>query len=403
MKKIIFFHILPLLLAVVFLFSAVAKINSFLFPDVNTIAVNPEFNYIANFLKENEVYQEQFLKTGNDAEVIFILGSSELTNGAEALPFYFISNHFTTRVKGVGHAGNQCFSIYSQLLANENRLENAPVIIVLSPGWFLGKSAKGTSSELFLEFNSEKFIENILNISNNSPLTPFKEYEAKRVSSFYTEILNSDINLKRLSFEGLSSKSKFHKAAYFPIIQTNKFCSVLKQKLIGTDGNKKVKECEIGRNPIIAESVSINWDSLFLVSKQEHFDASTNNTWYINNDYYDQHVKGETGKIAIVKEKHNQELEDFYMLVKLLRVKKANASFIISPSNPYCHTNLAEATPLINTLETELKNNQFPCLNLWNTDTASFDKGILTDIVHLSKYGWYQVNKFIVETYHLAK
>jgi D-alanine transfer protein len=91
------------------------------------------------------------------------------------------------------------------------------------------------------------------------------------------------------------------------------------------------------------------------------------------------------------------------MLVKLLRTKNANASFIIMPINPYYYTNSAEFTPFVNILENELKNNQFPYLNLWNADTATFDNGVLTDIMHLGKYGWYQVNKFIVETYHLAQ
>jgi poly-D-alanine transfer protein DltD len=104
-----------------------------------------------------------------------------------------------------------------------------------------------------------------------------------------------------------------------------------------------------------------------------------------------------------VQEKYNQELEDFYMLVKLLRATNANASFIILPVNPYYYTNCAVFTPFVNLLETELKNNQFPCLNFWNADTSTFDHGVLTDIMHLSKYGWYQANKFIVETYHLEK
>jgi poly-D-alanine transfer protein DltD len=403
MKKIVVFHLVPLGAAIVLLFSMSSGINRLLFSDANSVAENHDFQYIPNFQNENEQYEDQFLKPQNDAQTIFILGSSELTNGGEALPFHFISSRFSTQVKGVGHAGNQCFSIYSQLLANENRLENAPILIVLSPGWFFGESAKGTTSSLFLEFNSEKFIGNILNIKNSSPLSPFKEYEAKRVGNFYTEILNSGINLKRLFFEHLASKSKFHKWVYFPIIQGNRFCSILNQKLIGLNNPKDVTACGINRKPLISESVSINWDSLFLASRQEQFDSSTNNSWYIYNDYYNQYVNGETRQITIVEEKNNQELADFQMLIKLLLAKKAHVSFVIIPLNPYCYTNLAEGTPLINLLENELKTNQLPYLNLWNTDTVSFDHGVLTDVMHLSKYGWYQVDKFIVETYHLAK
>ena len=402
MKKLVFFHILPLSLAVVFLFAASSKINSFLFPNINTVTENSDFQYIPNFLKDNERFEAQFLQSGNGTENIFLLGSSELTSGGEALPFHFISNHFTTQVKGVGHDGNQCLSIYSQLLANENRLENVPVVIILSPGWFYKKDSRGTSSDLFLEFNSKNFIENILKIDAPN-IVPFKQYEAKRIGNFYTEIVNPDINLRRLYFEYQSSKSKFHQRIFYPVIQSNIFCNSLKHRLSNSKNDVPEIENSATRKPAISESVIINWDSLFLVSKQEHLEQATNNSWYINNEYYNQYIKGKTRKIYRVSAEDNQELEDFYMLVKLLRTKNANASFIIIPLNPYYYTNIAALTPLITTLETELKSNQFPCLNLWNADTATFDKGVLTDVMHLSKYGWYQVNKFIVETYHLAQ
>jgi poly-D-alanine transfer protein DltD len=91
------------------------------------------------------------------------------------------------------------------------------------------------------------------------------------------------------------------------------------------------------------------------------------------------------------------------MLIKLLKAKNVNASFIIMPINPYYYTNSKELTPLIKTLQTELEINNYPCLNLWNADTATYDIGILKDIMHISKYAWYKVDKFIVETYKLTK
>jgi len=403
MKNFLFFHVIPLLLAIFLLFSMSSKMNIFLASDVNTAQEEQNFRYIPNFLKDNKIFENQFLMSGNDAETIFLLGSSELTSGEEALPFNFISNYYTTKIKGIGHDGNQCFSIYSQLLANENRLENAPIVIVLSPIWFVSKFSKGTTSSLFLEFNSSKFIENILNINNNSELTPFKKYEAKRIGDFYTEILNPDNNLKRLFLEGQSSKSIGHKLVYYPVIKITEFCNILKQKLIGSCNNKNSIDISVIRNPIIPESVYISWDSLLFISQQEQINLSSNNSWYIDSGYYNQYIRGKMRRLSIVNEKNNRELEDFYMLIKLLRAKNAKASFIIIPLNPYHYTNLEEFTPIINVLETELKNNQFPYLNFWNTDTATYDKGVLADIMHLSKYGWYQVNKFIVETYHLAQ
>jgi D-alanine transfer protein len=177
----------------------------------------------------------------------------------------------------------------------------------------------------------------------------------------------------------------------------------LKQKLAGQYSHAYAVNLPVNRKPIIPETVFVNWDSLFVASQQEQINISTNNSWYINNDYYNKHIKGKTKKIRIAAEKNNQELRDFYMLIKLLRAKNANASFVILPINPYYYTNSEDFTPFIHILETELANHQFPCLNFWNPDTATFDHGVLTDVMHLSKYGWYQTNKFIVETYHLAK
>jgi poly-D-alanine transfer protein DltD len=401
MKKVVFFHFIPLLLAIVLLFSLSSKINSHLFHREETLTEECGFRHIANF-RDYKQFEDQFLKSGNDSETIFILGSSELTSGGEALPFNFISNHFSTQVKGVGHAGNQCFSIYSQLLANHNRLENAPVVIILSPNWFFGNDAKGTTSSLFLEYNSEKFIENIL-IIDEPRLIPFKVYEAKRIGNFYTEILNPDINLRQLYFENLALKSGLHKWIYFPVIQTNKLSNMLKHKLICSDPNENEIDVPIHRKPIIPESVSIHWDSLLMAGKHEHLNNSTNNSWYISNDYYAHYIKGKTRAIHIVNKRSNQEWEDFKMLLRLLHCNNVNASFLLLPLNPYYYSNLEFFTPFVNNIEAELKKYQFPFLNFWNTDTATFDKGVLTDIMHLSKYGWYQVNKFIVETYHLAQ
>ena len=42
-------------------------------------------------------------------------------------------------------------------------------------------------------------------------------------------------------------------------------------------------------------------------------------------------------------------------------------------------------------------------LNIFETDTTQYDKAILRDIMHMSDYGWYKVDQFIINTYHLAK
>lgn len=397
MKKFIYLHFFPILLAILILILSITKINS-IFPKEEKVQ-NKSSNYINNF-KDNPTFEDQFLLSNDNADIIYLLGSSELTSATEATPYNFISNNFKTKVIGVGHAGNQCFSIYSQLLANERKLKNTPIVIVLSPSWFNSKSAKGTTSTVFLEYNSDRFLESILN-NNDTSLSEFKAYEAKRVNDLYTEINNPSLNLESLFLENESDKSVLHYLLYTPVIKTHDFIKTIKSKFIQDNYNNYSQS--YNRKSILSENVIINWDSLFNISRQEQINNSKSNTWGINDKYYKEHIKGENGKIKLVDNKYNQELKDFYMLIKLLHVKNANASFIILPLNPSYYTNCNSLTPLIKELEIELRKNNFPYINFWNADKNTFEKETLFDIMHLSKYGWYKADKFIIETYNLVK
>lgn len=400
MRKYFFIYFLPLLFAITILLIIVFKtdINSFLFKPVNAnYSIDSTYHYIENF-QGNQYYEEQFLLSNSNSENIFLLGSSELGVNTEATPYNFITKNFKTKLRAVGHAGNQCFSIYSQLLANENRLNNAPIVIILSPGWFISETANGTTASLFLEFNSSRFLNSII---NNDSIANFKQYEIARISSFYDKIINPDLSLKILYFEKKLSESFLHKIVYFPFIKICKTLNNFKLKLNRTDLKNKNKRHD--RLPITSESVIINWDSLFTYSKQKQIESCTNNNWFIYDEYFNNYIKGRTSTVSIVKDEINQELKDFKMLVKLLKTKKTKASFIILPINPYYYRNSNELTPLIKSLDSEITLNNFPCLNFWNADSTAFDNGILTDIMHLSSYGWYKVDKFIIETYNLAK
>lgn len=350
---------------------------------------------IANF-SENKAYERSFLKSTASAETIFLLGSSELTASTPAIPYNFISQHFKTQVMGVGHAGNQCFSIYTQLLAKEHLLKNAPISIILSPGWFESKASKGTSSEVFLEFNSEHFLNNIL---KNKTTDSFHDYLYTRVAMLFPELNAPSLEIKLMNFYHQASKSFIHQLMYAPLIFCDRELLKIKEKITGTAPEMNV----YNRLPIVAESVFINWDSLLAFSKAAVNRQATNNSMGIANDYYTEHIHGKTGHVTVVNEKYNQELKDFKMLIRLLHEKKVNASFIISPLNTLYYKNLPALSPTISEIEDELKKYQFPYLNLLKTDTSKYDKAILHDVMHLSDYGWYHVNKFLIDTYHLSK
>ncbi len=128
---------------------------------------------------------------------------------------------------------------------------------------------------------------------------------------------------------------------------------------------------------------------------------ASNNNLGIANDLYPEfeHKKGHVQPVA---PRFNQELKDMQMLIEFLKKKKANVTFIISPLNPFYFKNLKELNPTINHIETCLQDNGFKYLNLFESDTTKYDKALLFDVMHLSDYGWYKIDQFIIENYHLT-
>jgi D-alanyl-lipoteichoic acid biosynthesis protein DltD len=403
MKKITLLYFLPFILSLITVYAvAVTPALSHLFfpPKMYERLLHQELPFIENFKAhrgENDWYEDEFLKSDTSAEKIYLLGSSELAATTEGIPYNFISKHFTTQVMGVGHAGNQCFSIYMQLLAKQQLLKNAPIVIILSPGWFESKPSRGTSSEVFLEFNSERFLNNVLKEDDHSL---YYHYACKGVSHLYEEFNSPSLELRLMNFKYRASKSLLHQFIYAPLIYCDEHLLSIRERI---NPLNLPDDRGFERAPIRPESVYLNWDSIFKANKEEVLKHVTTNTMGIADDYYTEHIHGKTGFMQPVKETVNQELEDCNMLIRLLKEKKANASFIISPLNPYYYKNLEALSPTIKKIEAEISSNGFPYLNLFETDTNRYEKAVLHDVMHLSDYGWYQVNRFIIDTYHLSK
>ncbi|MBI3238321.1 MAG: hypothetical protein HYZ43_05690, partial [Flavobacteriia bacterium] len=135
MKRVGLQYFLPAAIAITVLLFSINTINQYCFALSEEKAAASDLRYLDNF-SNNPKYEATFLSANDSSETIYLMGSSELTHTSSAAPYNFIPDHFKTKVLAIGHAGNQCFSIYSQLLANQDKLENAPIVILLSPGWF---------------------------------------------------------------------------------------------------------------------------------------------------------------------------------------------------------------------------------------------------------------------------
>jgi D-alanine transfer protein len=384
---------LPVFFSLIAVFYFRSSVDAYFFnkPSVSFVETTST-SYYPNLISQPSL--EQIMLSGTDSGgVIYVFGSSELSSQIDAQPYRFISKHLKNKVKAVGHAGNQCFSIYSQLLAHEEKLEGAPIFIILSPGWFANN---GTSSECFLEYNSTSMMNAILNSEKNNE---FKKYEMKRVADMYTELVNPDVSFRLLYLENIANKNSINHLFLSPLIFADRYLQNAKNRMY-SDEKAKIP---FRKNVIVAEDKILPWDSLFASSKKAQEESVTNNSWGINNEYYSTHINGNTSEMKINQNDENIEWQDFIMLVRMLKEKKANASFMILPMNPFYYTNSKEITPFVFKMHAELVNRGFPCLNMWNDDTTTFEKPLLNDVMHLSSYGLFKVDWFLVNTYKLTK
>lgn len=338
------------------------------------------------------VLEDYLLKTGEGYENIFLFGSSELTSSSDAVSYRFVSRHFHTQVVGVGEAGNQCFSIYTQLLASAGRLKGAPVVIILSPSWFAGHDAvAGTPAEIWLKYNSPAMLQRISRDSSASE----KAYFAERFAALFYDFNRPDPEHRKLFYNYQVNRNPFCKALYTPLGQALPFFTD------GMSAPVAAATAPYKRSPIQTDQVHLNWDSLYEAAKVRARAAATNNTMGVNNEYYDQFVKGRRGEFFPVPRSQNREMDDFHALLRLMQRRGVNASFIILPVNLLYFKNPEALQPGVDELTTAIGKTGFPCYNMFDTDRTHFEKEMLTDVMHPGEYGWLKMTRFIIETYHL--
>ncbi len=393
MRSLLSAVVFPVLLALASLVVVQKRvIRNNIFPESAIDTTFSDRRYVYNFNSIPEA-ENLLLTQPADSSVIYLLGSSELTSGNAYTPYNFISDRFPVKVMGIGHEGNQCFSIYCQLLANSNRLKNAPVVIIVSPGWFEAKPARGTTSAVFLQYVSDEYVRKI----QKSKVDPkFVAYANKGIAGFYHE-LNAPSSAYRIAhLRDVSSRSYYHSVWAAPLQEWNVFTDFFKQKIA------KVME----RPPVFSNEpvmCTVNWDSLRRVTREVTISKATNNEMGIENEYFSTYIQQKKGNIYPIPRWANREMDDFSMLVDLLHHTGANASFIISPLNPYYFKNLNDLNPVIEELETKMKSSGFTYLNLFTSEPKNYDKALLSDVMHMSEYGWLQVDEFIVHRYSLCK
>ncbi|MFT6718921.1 MAG: D-alanine transfer protein [Sphingobacteriales bacterium] len=315
-----------------------------------------------------------------------LFGSSEFTNDS-VCSYYFFPNQLNIPALGIGHAYHQSLSIYGEIMAGEPYLDRSKICILISPGWF---ESDGTNPEAFLEFAPNFLLNQI--IFNPSISTQHKRILGKFIDENAADFsgFSSELGYLRNSFrQGEAWKSKL-----FPIPLTRP---------------KKQLKFSVKAESTTPYSTQPSFSFTDTLQQEIHrySQEPRNNTIHVNDAYFSRYLKGKgkggsdkKGNVHSIDIGENPELKNLQVLIQFLKEKNVDASFVIQPLNPYYYNGIENLVPILDSVESVIRQNQFPCLNMYVSDTTNYIPGTLNDVMHLGKIGWLNVNQFLYQTYY---
>lgn len=384
-SKLIKLHVLPLFAALLIFFLGDYLVGKFFISikvDLHEFAgtatairgassncedANDELNLIANLQSD---------------EVITIFGSSEL-QGLPYSSFYFLPDSAGVPVRAYGHAYQQNLSIACQLLAAGDKLDNAKVCVILSPGWF---ESEGTNINAFLEFVRPNFLRRI--IHDNSIDSNHLLRIASYVNRQFHLINNPSIEL-----------------SYLKNLHQQKQWLGIGKSLMATYKHKVPKVNYAVRYAPKLEDLHFKEDfdhdkSIKLV-QEKFLESAKGNSLFVDSSYFKMYVEanGQHEVTAIRPFTLGEEYEDFFMVVKILKKHNCKASFIFQPLNPYHYSDLQQFDELRNNITQTCASNGFPLLDMFVTSKDEYEPGLLKDIMHPGDLGWMKINQFLLNIY----
>ncbi len=311
-----------------------------------------------------------------------VLGSSEL----QSLPYscyFFLPDSLGIKTTGFGHAYHQNLSIACELLAAGDHLNNANVCVILSPGWF---QTEGTNIEAFLEFVRPNFLKSILH--NSSIPEQNKLHIAHYVWDHFKEINNPSREL-----------------LYLRNMWANKRLGVSSQSMMSYSLSRieKVKyDITIEQPKLTRQEWKLSqWKKTKDRLQKEFLLTCKNNNIYVDSIYFKKYllVNGVYKKTRMQPVVPGREMEDFKLVVEILKRHHCRATFVLQPYNPYSQDDLSQFNPVRTMIKQELAKAGFPLLDMYVTDTKSYLPGILKDVMHPGDRGWMEINWFLAKQY----
>jgi poly-D-alanine transfer protein DltD len=378
-------HLFPLILSIIVVYLTGEYLLNINF-ESNTTVINGRQDSVLRFQANyaNGVQAEvDFVAALKNKNSICMMGSSEFGNPQlNYYPFLFLRDSLNMNIIGFGHAYHQCFSIYTQLLAFEDELENANICIILSPSWFI---TEGTNIEGFIEFVPDNYLQRII---HNPEIT----LDEKLIIGKYLFEHFDQINQPTLSISYLSNLYRFRNTPYL-----QKWLNLYKNRISNISYNIKLlpkKTPHFTNKSLIRKSL-----------KQKYLSDIKTNKIFVNDAYYTEHLSNkkrsyEHGVIERKDFKNKRELYDFKLLVDLLKRKKCKASFVLQSLNNYHYKGLELFKATESEILYRLKKHNFPTLDMFSLTKRGFEPGVLNDIMHTGDYGWSLINQFVYTNYY---
>lgn len=408
------YHLLPIII-VLFLAGVLYKsgiADNYLLPV-------QKYNKTINYPEKQSGYYKSLDSLAGYSDLIYALsngslvlfGSSEFEIPSYALPHNFIPRHSSCSVLTIGSAGCQSFCILSELASMRNLLNGSKIVIFVSPVWYTNAWERGASLTVFLQ-NINIF--SCSSITQNASLDDrFKKYICSYVNNYYDFIINPSVEIQEMAYLGQPTEGIFDKIANF---RTSIGLSPVKKWMLYLRlqeeylelNNKKLQDVlKVPFQKTVCQSIKfnngskINWDSLYAEGLACHKKNSANNDL----DVYDESYKilrqrPDSNRLWVPADIHTcREFQDLKMLLDLLKTYHADASFVVIPVNPKYFRDYNRWRILGDSIEKEVRKNNFECLNLFSRDSATYESGMLRDEQHFGDLGWYKVNRFLMNKY----
>ncbi len=344
---------------------------------------------LRNYGNDSKFKAPEVLKGLLDKNTFVIMGSSELNSDSDkpANPFRYF-NHENLNLLKVGLGGYQSL-IHTGLLGTIGpEIQTHKVMLILSPQWF---TKEGISAAAVMDKLSYTAIDEFL---RNPALS-------KRLKTAFID------RLSKLTSEYPAYSDKVRDIAAAALKDTNPLLNIpsgiklradaFKHKVkLGMDLFKIKETAGYKETPL-----SFSADELLAAAKQTAKSASTNNDFYVEDEYYKEHIEDKLEQFKNMETDlsytESPEYEDLKLFLACAKEQGIEVHLVSIPLSGHWadHTgfpadNRAEYYEKIRNLA------ESEGVRLLDLSTYEYEPYFLKDIMHLGEVGWVQIDREIL-------